>query len=153
MATLLATRCMVGWATREKHLLSRLRYCSPISLDCKHGTHGIALPIPISDLVPVLLHVLGHLTQLPWAPQTYTGAASLSLAVYQQIKHPCFKNAAESMNNAGQSCMWELFCLTSCSDCSVKHIPGAAQHRSCLPQGPCKHPGQPAVSQLELESH
>lgn len=69
----------MGWATRVKCLLPRLsRYCSPIPLDCKSpaGTSGIALLMPIPSLVPVLLRVQGHLTQLLWAPQTFpVGAA------------------------------------------------------------------------------
>lgn len=55
----------------------------------------------------------------------------------------------------GQRCIWGrgwgLFCFSSCSGCSVKHIPRAAQGGSRLPQQPCKHPGPPAASQLVLE--
>lgn len=143
MATFLATRCMVGWATREKHLLSSLTSASspwtasmgPMGLPCLYQ-HQIW-----SQWFCMCWAISPSFCRLPRPSQELLHT---HWALYQQIKHPCFKNAAESINDAGQSCMWGLFCLTSCSDCSVQHIPRAAQCRRSLPQEPCKHPGQPA---------
>lgn len=80
---------------------------------------------------------------------------SRSHTAYRQRNRLRFEKATENINYVGWSCIWGagqgLFCFTSCSGCSVKNIPRAAQGGSRLPQQPCEHPSWPAASQLVLE--